>query len=1148
MSDLFAEYELLSRSELFDPTFYVDSYPAAARSNQDPLMHYVERGGRERLNPSAGFNTEYYLKQCEAFGETPLNPLYHYLTIGVTRGLAPSPNSNLLTLDIPKIVTGRAEAPAHGGLSIVGWAIAAGGVETVDVAIDGRRVASAHHGLHRPDVAAAHPSRHGALLSGFATHLPPKAVPVGDHRVSVSLLSRNGQVNRIDFALTVADRPSVAGPSVLRRKMPQAEVDLKLGLLRQLNASPRFHVILSVSSSPADILVARQTLRTLTRQTYPHWHLALNCDPHTSARSRQKLLQTITAPFESVRGRVTLLEDSARARPRRKARPNQRSFHLFLAPGDELGCDALLEFAVAGAMEPDTRLWYSDDRRALADGNPDAAGSAAAFFKPAWSPDLLLSFNYLGRAWCIETDAIEGRLEELAAATDYDRVLHVSEACEAPHRIGHVPKVLHQHSERVPHHEVRQSGPTALIEALKRRGIQAEVSTGKGSHGFRVRRQTPTPKVSVIIPTRAAGGLVQRCLESLRDITAYRNFDVLCIENIPTKERLWREWLSARVDSLISTREPFNWSRFNNLAAARASGDLLLFLNDDTEIIDSDWMHALVEHAQRPEVGTAGALLLYPDRSVQHAGFVLDHAGRGRHAFRHLREDDPGYFGLAHCTRNVIGSTGACLMTRREVFARLHGFDEDHSVINNDLDYCLRAMSQDLLNVYTPYARLIHHELASRASVPESYDPKKFLQRWRGVIAGGDPYFNPNLSREHDQLVVEAEPPETLVAGHPRFARSTVRRILVVKLDHIGDCVVALPAVRRLKQYFPKARISVLAGRATRPVWDTEPAVDEVIPFEFFHARSGQGRVPVSPSDLAALQDRLHRMAFDLAIDLRKQPDSREVLQISGAEILIGFDCRGRFPWLDVALEWDEDVPLRAKHGHVADDLVTLVDALRAHSEEPRAKAQTRPTASLSLPPTQQRKLFARPLICVHPAAGSVMRQWPLEKFAELIDLLLDLGDYNVALIGGPDEIAVAREVLNGSEVPEGSNHRRPKSFDLTGRLPLEQLPTLLARSALFVGNNSGPQHLAAAAGIPTIGIHSGVVDAKEWGPLGPRAVAVRKDMICSPCFLEFPEHCQRGLACLRELPVGYVYRACLQALGRAPKQKAQHCSEANSA
>ena len=187
----------------------------------------------------------------------------------------------------------------------------------------------------------------------------------------------------------------------------------------------------------------------------------------------------------------------------------------------------------------------------------------------------------------------------------------------------------------------------------------------------------------------------------------------------------------------------------------------------------------------------------------------------------------------------------------------------------------------------------------------------------------------------------------------------------------------------------------------------------------------------------------------------------------------------------------------------------------------------------LSLSAREQRQLFARPLICIHPAAGSVMRQWPLEKFTALIDLLLDLEDYHVAVIGGPDEQDLAAQVLQ--QCGEDG------VFNLTGRLSLDELPTLLAKSVLFVGNNSGPQHWAAAVGIPTIGIHSGVVDAREWGPSGLRAFAVRKDVTCSPCFLEFPEHCQRSLACLKDLPVSYVYRSCLEALGRSVPTLREH-------
>jgi ADP-heptose:LPS heptosyltransferase len=152
------------------------------------------------------------------------------------------------------------------------------------------------------------------------------------------------------------------------------------------------------------------------------------------------------------------------------------------------------------------------------------------------------------------------------------------------------------------------------------------------------------------------------------------------------------------------------------------------------------------------------------------------------------------------------------------------------------------------------------------------------------------------------------------------------------------------------------------------------------------------------------------------------------------------------------------------------------------------------------------------------------MRQWPLSKFCELIDLLLREGDVNVAIIGGPDEKEIAEGMLK--LMP-----RRKQVFNLVGKLTLADLPQLLARAALFVGNNSGPQHLAAGLGVPTVGIHSGVVDAHEWGPAGPRSVAIRRQMSCSPCFLEKPKDCPRALACLTGLDSREVFLKCRQML-----------------
>jgi O-antigen biosynthesis protein len=1161
---LFGEYELLANSGLFDAEFYIRANPDIAALNVDPLMHYLEWGCRERRDPSAHFDTSYYLNQCQTVGETPANALFHYLTVGASRGLTPkpplvanslqlalkgdarkanapqpaaqrqiaaeSPSASRLQVDIPSIANGAADAPVRGGLSVVGWGLASAGVKSVDIALDGQRITSARYGLRRPDVAKAHPEWKESLLSGYAAHLPPKSLALGRHRVTVSLQDRKGQIASTEFHIEVQEVANDRPPWGLRQRMSQAEVDLKLGALERLEWRPGFHVFLPLSQADNAFEQARRSLRALSRQTYSNWRLWLvPADAKSKANLRRGVLPPeLTVGFEEVADRIATLEGQPEVLSihRLPGAPDSNAWSLVvcLAPGDELGCDSLLEFALASAGNPGAEFLYCDERRT----SPVDDGMEA-FFKPDWSPDLLLATNYIGRAWCADLRLIEragvtpAGLSELGA---YDLALRLTEAAPSIH---HIAKVLYERGSS--HRDSEAHERKALAGALKRRSISGKVSAGCVESHYRVKREFKPERVSIIIPTCAAGGLIKTCLETLRARTAYRDYEIVCIENIPKTQRDVKRWLRAHADIVIQAGEPFNWSRYNNRAAARARGKYLLFLNDDIEIIDRDWLDALLEQAQRPEVGVVGALLLYPDRSVQHGGVMLDWAGRGRHAFRHLAENDPGYFGLALSQRNVISVTGACLLTRADTFEALGGFEEAHAVINNDLDYCLRAWRKGLLNVYTPHARLIHHELASRGQLDERYDAKAFRERWRRVIALGDPYFNPNLSRDCEPFTIEREPFETVYAGHPLFARGAVRRILAVKLDHIGDCITALPALRRLKQHFPAARISVLSARATVPIWKSQPLVDEVIEFNLFHARSSSGKLEVTEKEMQALSERLRTQRFDLAIDLRKQPDTRHVLQHTGAGLLVGFDHQGRFPWLDVALEWDEDVPLRNKHGHVGDDLIALVEAVAAHSDADRRAVLTAPSGALGLPEAEKRRLFSKPLICIQIAAGSPMRQWPPEHFSELIDLLLDLQHFNVALIGGADEKALADQVLGQLA------HQGGEVINLVGRLTLTELQKLLTTSALFVGNNSGPQHLAAALGIPTVGIHSGVVDAHEWGPLGTQAVAIRRDVSCSPCYIEYAKDCPRKLACLKDLAVADVYRACdsMLLISRAP-------------
>ncbi len=544
-----------------------------------------------------------------------------------------------------------------------------------------------------------------------------------------------------------------------------------------------------------------------------------------------------------------------------------------------------------------------------------------------------------------------------------------------------------------------------------------------------------------------------------------------------------------------------------------ASGEYLLILNDDIEVVQPDWLDAMLEHVKRPEVAVVGPQLLYPDNKVQHAGMFLATPGTARHAFRFAQADEPGYFGLALTQRNVIAVTGACMLMRRSMYEALGGFEEAHEIINNDLDFCLRAHRAGKLVVFTPYASLIHHEAVSRERLKDVFDFSKFEERWKTLFVSGDPYFSLRLTRHSDDYRPDDEAMETVFAGHPMFRRDEIKRILVVKVDHIGDFITAIPAIRRLKQLFPAAAIHVLASRAARVFAEIEDCIDEFIEFEFFHAVSGLGPKQISQEDYQALRAQLTPYRFDIAVDLRKHLDTRDVLRYTPARFLAGYDYMGQFPYLDIALEWEGDKTLARKRSHVTDDLINLVEAIGTVCVADRTQLElVAPDKGLpeSLP-ADARALFSRPVVAVHPGVGNAMRQWPPEHFASLVDLLVEKNAINVVLIGGAEEAELADDVLSMVA-------HRDAVVSLAGRTSLRDLPALLNACALYVGNNSGPKHIAAALGVPTIGIHSGVVDAIEWGPIGKRAVALRRNMTCSPCYLARMEDCPRNYACMRGL------------------------------
>ena len=1056
-----------------------------------------------------------------------------------------------LEIDGPLLAGDSVAEPVGTRLTIEGWAVSHDGIATIDVLLDDQPAGEAHHGLVRQDVEKALPDWPGSLRSGFVFHCPPRLLRPGPHRVSLRVRTVQGAERTRSFAFTVHKAEAEEAATGLRQRMPRVEADAVAATLDRLRCHPRFLLLLRPADAPDDpsrdrtvdasrdrtvdtsrdrtvdasrdrtVDASRDltvdplaaTLESLRRQVYQAWEL---CALAPDAAAAAALRARIAALAPDLTARVAVQDSNGADWPTGDGAEDGAPLLIGpLCPGDELGCDALAALAEARAIAPEAELIYADELCPTLSG-----GEREAWFKPAFSPALLTSGNYIGRPWVAAASLLR-RVGDgpagLAARGEYDLLLRCAEAARA---VRHVPRLLCRRGSATLDSVADER--RALEAAAARRALPAEVLDGPAPGLWRLRRTARTEgRVSIIIPTRAAGGHIRACLETLRSRTAYRDIETICVENIPPAQTSWKRWLRAEADRVIAGEAVFNWSRCNNRGAAAARGDYLLFLNDDIEAIDPDWLDSMAEYARDPEVGVVGARLLYPDRSVQHGGMFLTPHGLGRHAFRFAKEDDPGYFGLALRAREVSAVTGACMLMRREHFDALGGFDEAHQVINNDLDFCLRTAEAGKRVIYTPHATLIHHELASRGGMEEAYDLSAFERRWRKRFALGDPFHNPNLSKQHDDFRPNDEPTQLLHGGPPVLDRGAIRRILAVKVDHIGDFVTALPALRRLKRDFPAASLHVLTAPASLPLAALEPAIDEAIGFAFFHARSALGRASTTEDELAALAARLAPYRFDLAIDLRKHLDTRELLRRSGARWLAGFDHLGQFPWLDIALEWEGDRALAGKRQHISLDLLRLVDAVRLAAESAPASPND---ATPPLPSELPAALFALPVVFVHPGAGNIMKQWPIAHFSALIDLLLTRHAVNVLLVGGPDETEIAAEIAAAIDLPG-------RLGSVVGQLSLAELAAALRHAALFVGNDSGPKHLAAALGAPVIGIHSGSVDPAEWGPVGTASVAVARAMSCSPCYLNREADCPRALACIRQIDPGTVYRACLPVL-----------------
>ena len=435
------------------------------------------------------------------------------------------------------------------------------------------------------------------------------------------------------------------------------------------------------------------------------------------------------------------------------------TFTAFADQDDLLRCDALFEYVRAAHLHG-ADVVYSDE-----DKVDDETGICFdPNFKPDYNPDLLCCNNYICHMLMVRRDLLDqaGLLDpRFDGAQDHELLLRLS---ELTNRFVHIPKVLYSwrvHSLSTSANPESKSaaydaGAEAIKEHFARTGLTADVypmaNRGWYRSEFTLKEH---PLVSIIIPNRDHSEDLARCVRSLQEVSTYQETEILIVENNSTDSAVFALYDELKKDErvkVITWDRPFNYSAINNFAAGQAKGEYLLLLNNDTEVITPDFLTSMMAYAMREDVGAVGARLLYPDGTVQHAGVLVGVSEGADHVFLKYADADPGYMGRSVVSQDMSAVTGACLLTKKELYLRLKGLDEEFTVAYNDVDYCLKLRDAGCFVVYDAFAKLTHYESKSRGYEDSEEKQARFEQekqllrkKWR-KLSLGDPYYNINLS------------------------------------------------------------------------------------------------------------------------------------------------------------------------------------------------------------------------------------------------------------------------------------------------------------------------------------------------------------------------------------------------------------------